>query len=220
MNSSRYYKCSNIETERRYNSFWKKKDTNNTHFSRPNIPLSQFLEENDKKSNYIEFANADLKKLSPENFDKFIENIISSLCKKEPGEAEENKNSITREALFNLMKHGLIYHKSAPIMNLLISLNSSAENQNQRKYKDFDYDDYIIFYLKQMCKNFTKFDDFLDSMVLLSEYLAKNFLKSNSLESDQNKKTEKQKNEKSESEKENEKEKEKDNEKKKFTSYY
>jgi pentatricopeptide repeat protein len=218
MNSSRYYKSSNIETERRYNSFWKKKDNNNTHFSRPNIPLSQFLEENDKKSNYIEFANVNLKKLSAENFNDFIENIISSLCKKEPGETEEEKKTITREALFNLMKHGLIYHKSAPIMNLLISLNSSAENQNQRKYKEFDYDDYIIFYLKQICKNFTKFDDFLDSMVLLSEYLAKNFLKSNSIESDPNKKAEKQKIEKIESEKEkekeNEKEKEKDNEKK------
>ena len=82
MNSSRYYKSSNIETERRYNSFWKKKDNNNTHFSRPNIPLSQFLEENDKKSNYIEFANVNLKKLSAENFNDFIENIISSLCKK------------------------------------------------------------------------------------------------------------------------------------------
>ena len=60
------------------------------------------------------------------------------------------------------MKYGLQYHKSDLIMNLLISLNCSAENQRKRKYKEFDYDDYIIFYMKLMCKNFTRFDDFLD----------------------------------------------------------
>ena len=211
MNSSRYYKSSNIGTERGYNSFWKRKDIIHTHFSRSYKPLSQFLEENDKKSNFIDFANVDLKKLSSENFNNFIENIITFRHKQVIGETEEEDKTITREALFNLMKHGLLYNKSCPIINLLISLKYSTESQRKRKEKEFDYDDYIIFYLKQMCKNFKKFDDFLDTMVLLSEYLSNNFLKNNSHESDTNKLLGKQKSEKNKNENEKEKVDEKEN---------
>ena len=62
MNSSGHCISSNIDPEKRSYSFWKKKDIDNTNFSSPNISLSEFLEENDKKSNYIEFADVDLKK--------------------------------------------------------------------------------------------------------------------------------------------------------------
>ena len=202
MNSSKHSKSSNIDIEKRYKSFWKRKDIANNHFSRPNVPLSQFLEENG-----INFAKFDLKKLSSENFTEVIENITSSLYKINPEKADEENITITREALLNLMKHGLLYYKGAPIINLLISLTSTAQYQNQGRNKDFlDYDDYIIFYLKRMCENFNKYEDFLDTMVLLSEYLAKNFLKCNSDESDSNHKLENQKNDKNLSEKEKQKE--------------
>ena len=45
------------------------------------------------------------------------------------------------------MKYGLIYHRSAPIISLLITLSNS--NDNTKKNNDWDYDDLIIFYLKQ-----------------------------------------------------------------------
>ena len=63
MNSSRYPRSSNIEMERKYMPFWKRSDIAVTHFTHPNIPLSQFLEENDKRTNFIDFAKVDLKTL-------------------------------------------------------------------------------------------------------------------------------------------------------------
>ena len=185
MNSSKYSKSSNLDQERKYKSFWKRKDINNFHYSRSNIPLSQFLEENNKKSSFITCANLEINKITSENFSKTIESIISILSKPDSEKTEEEKSNITREAIFNLMKHGLIYCKSAPIINLLICL--SNKTQTQKKYKEFDYDDYIIFYMKQICEKFAKLDDFLDTMILLSEYLVKNFLKNNFDETDSNK---------------------------------
>ena len=79
MNSSKYSRSSNIEIERKYVPFWKRGEVSISHFSRSNIPISQFLEETDKKSNFIDFANIDLKNITQENFDNIIENIISSL---------------------------------------------------------------------------------------------------------------------------------------------
>ena len=186
MNSSKYSRSSNIEIERKYVPYWKRGDVSISHFSRSNIPISQFLEENDKKSNFIDFANIDLKSITQENFDNIIESIISSLDIIEKEKSDKNKKeiSLSHEAIINLMKHGLDYHKSAPIINLLINLSNSSEIS--KKNYDWDYDDLIIFYLRQICENFTKFDDFLDTMILLTEYLTKNLLKNNSTENEQN----------------------------------
>ena len=190
MNSTKYSKSSNIDAERKYKSFWKRTDMNISHFSRQNTPISQFLEENNKKSNFITFANIDIKKISSENFNRIIENIISFLNKPNPENAEKNtveeNINISREALLNLMRYGLKYYKSGPIINLLLSLKNYTESSKKTKINDYDYDDLIIFYLKQICENFEKFDDILESMILLSEYLSKNFIKTNSDENDSN----------------------------------
>ena len=182
MNSSKYSRSSNIEMDKKYKSFWKRADMPISHFSRPTIPLSQFLEENNKKSNFIDFANVDIKNLSSENFNKVLENIISQLPKPDKEKKKED-SFMSRELLFNLIKHGLMYYKSSPIINLFISMSNL--NDNSLKMNDWDYDDLIIFFLKQICENLPKFDDFLDTMVLISEYLTKNFLKNNSSENDQ-----------------------------------
>ena len=190
MNSTKYSKSSNIDVERKHKSYWKRTDMNISHFSRQNTPVSQFLEENNKKSNFITFANIDLKKISSENFNRTIENIISFLNKSNPDKPEkiidEENINISREALLNLMKHGLNYGKSAPIINLLISLKTFTENSKSTKIKDYDCDDLIIFYFKQICENLAKFDDILESMILLSEYLSKNFIKNISDENEPN----------------------------------
>ena len=195
MNSEKYSKSTKIDIERKTKHFWKRADMPITHFTRK-IPLTQFLEENNKKSNLVNVTNFsfDLKNISSQNFNRIIENIISSLPKSDSEKVgkildEENIN-ISREALLYLMKHGLIYHKSAPIINLLICLGNAYENT--KKNNDLNYDDLIIFYLKQICDNFSKFDDFLDTIIMLSEYLIKNLLKNNSNETEPNNKSDKE----------------------------
>ena len=133
MNSEKYSRSTKIDIERKTKHFWKRADMSITHFTRK-IPLTQFLEENNKKSNLINVTNFsfDLKNISSQNFNRIIENIISSLPKSDSEKVgkildEENIN-ISREALLYLMKHGLIYHKSAPIINLLICLGKAYEN--------------------------------------------------------------------------------------------
>ena len=157
MNSTKYSKSSKIDVERKCKSYWKRTDMNISHFSRQNTPISQFLEENNKKSNFITFANIDIKKISSENFNRIIENIISFLDKPNPEKPEkiidEENANISRETLLNLMKDGLKFNKSAPIINLLISLKNYTESSKKNKINDFDYDDLIIFYLKQICEN-------------------------------------------------------------------
>ena len=195
MNSEKYSRSTKIDVERKTKHFWKRADMSITHFTRK-IPLTQFLEDNNKKSNLINVTNFsfDLKNISSQNFNRIIENIISSLPKSDSEKVgkildEENIN-ISREALLYLMKHGLIYHKSAPIINLLICLGKAYENT--KKNNDLNYDDLIIFYLKQICDNFSKFDDFLDTIIMLSEYLIKNLLKNNSNETESNNKSDKE----------------------------
>ena len=196
MNSTKFPKSSNIELERKYKGFWKRSEAKISHFSRPNIPMSQFLEENNKKSNFIVFADVDINKITSENFDRIIENIISSIPKTSQEKPEKNiveeNDIITREALLNLIKHGLIYSKSFPIIKLLISLSEASEALNHPTNFEIDYNDLIIFYLKQICENFGKFDDFLDSMVILSEYLTKALIKNNLDENDSKNKSENQ----------------------------
>ena len=181
MNQAKYPRSVNIDNERKYASFWKRSDMSISHFSRPNMTLTQFLEESTKKVSYIKFptVSIELKLITPDTFEKSIDTIIRNLHQEKKDKiTEEEKTNISREAILYLMKHGLMYHKSAPIINLLISLNSVDENS--KKYNNYlDYDDLIIFYLKQICENFTKFDDFLDSMILISEYLSKNLVKNN-----------------------------------------
>ena len=195
MNSEKNSKSSKIDIERKPKYFWKRGDISISHFSRK-LPLSQFLEDNNKKTNLINVANFnfDLKNISSQNFNRIIENIISSLPNSDSeiiGKSIDEENiNIPRETLLYLMKHGLIYHKSVPIINLLICLSNA--NEKLKNKNDWDYDDLIIFYLKQICENFSKFDDYLDTLVLLSEYLTKNLLKNNSNETDSNNKSDKE----------------------------
>ena len=184
MNQAKYPRSVNIDKERNYWSFWKRADISISHFSRPNMPLAQFLEENTKKANFVKLANLniELKDITLDTFDKSIDIIIRNLHqekKEKDKNNEEEKTSISREAILYLMKQGLMYYKSASIINLLISLSSVEENCKKNFNHSLDYDDLIIFYLKQICENFTKFEDFLDSMILISEYLSKNLIKNN-----------------------------------------
>ena len=181
MNSVKYSKSSNIEVERKHKPYWKRKDMNNSPFPLPNVPLLKFLEENNKKSNFIKLANINLNDILKDNFKNTLENIISKLTTSTQEKSDQNTNEeyvdIPREALLNIMKHGLIYNMSAPVVNFLISLNNlNFTNKIRKKEDDYDYDDLIIFFLKKICQNFEKFDDFLDTMTLLSRYLSKNFL--------------------------------------------
>jgi hypothetical protein len=181
MNSVKYSKSSNIEIERKHKPYWKRKDMNNSPFPLPNVPLLKFLEENNEKSNFIKFANINLNDIRQDNFKNTLESIISKLTASTQEKSDQNTNEeyvdIPREALLNIMKHGLIYNMSAPVVNFLISLNNlNFSNEIRKKEDDYDYDDLIIFFLKKICQNFEKFDDFLDTMTLLSRYLTKNFL--------------------------------------------
>ena len=179
MNSSKYSRSSNLDQKSTYKSYWKKKDPSFSHFGYNIAPLSQFIQENNTKSNYIDFADIKLKEMTKENFNTSIEHIISCLNKSEPKSEEENSTkNISKEAIINIMHLGLSFYKSAPVINLLINLNNRKEIENKEN-DEYDYDELIIFYLKKVCLNFEKFEDFLDSMVLLTGYLTKNLIKNN-----------------------------------------
>jgi hypothetical protein len=60
MNQAKYPRSVNIDKERNYSSFWKRADIPISHFSRPNMPLTQFLEENTKKANFIKLVNLNI----------------------------------------------------------------------------------------------------------------------------------------------------------------
>ena len=210
MNSKKYPKSSNNELERKYRVFWKRNDMNISSFPYKNIPLSQFLEENNKKSNFINFANIDLNTISKDNFKKILETLISKLT----STTQENSDKISteeypyipREALLNIMKKGLIYNNSAPVINLLISLNNiNYSIEMRRKDMEYDCDDLIIFFMKKICENFEKFDDFVDTMALLTKYLCKNFIINIPEVNDIDKKIENQNLKKNEKKEENEK---------------
>ena len=214
MNSSKYSRTSNYEAKLNHRPYWKRKEPPYSHaFNK--IPLSQFIKENESKSNYIDFANVNLKEMTKENFSSFIEKIISCLNKKEPDSSKEentSKNIIPKEAVINIMQHGLSYYKSAPVINLLINLRNVKE-VDKNDNDELNCDDLIIFFLKKVCLNFEKYEDFLDSMVILTGYLTKNLIKNNSPE-EESKNTNIQDKDK---EKENTKEKESDKDKDKVT---
>ena len=217
MNSAKYSRTSNYETKSSHRPYWKRKEPP-YHHSFNIVPLSQFLKENNAKSNYIDFANINLKEMTKENFTSFIDKIISCLNKKEPeSEKEESspKNIISKEAVINIMQHGLSYYKSAPVINLLTNIKLGKESDKNNN-EEFNCDDLIIFFLKKVSLNFEKFDDFLDSMVILTGYLTKNLIKNNSPEEEsQNNSnpTSLNKEKDKEAEKENDKDKEKESEK-------
>ena len=214
MNSSKYSRTSNYEAKLNHRPYWKRKEPPYSHaFNK--IPLSQFIKENESKSNYIDFANVNLKEMTKENFSSLIEKIISCLNKKEPDSSKEentSKNIIPKEAVINIMQHGLSYYKSAPVINLLINLRNVKE-VDKNDNDELNCDDLIIFFLKKVCLNFEKYEDFLDSMVILTGYLTKNLIKNNSPE-EESKNTNIQDKDK---EKENTKEKESDKDKDKVT---
>ena len=83
-------------------------------------------------------------------------------------------------SIFAAMHYGLSFYKSAPVINLLINIKNRKETEKSENEEDYyDCDDLIIFYLKRLCKDFKKFEDFLDTMVLLTGYLTKNLVKNN-----------------------------------------
>ena len=92
--------------------------------------------------------------------------------------------------------------------SLDIEHNSKNEENDKNENEEYNCDDFIIFYLKKICKNFDKFEDFLDSMILLTSYLTKNLIKNNPNEEDS---TNKEKEKDKENNKDKEKEKEKNN---------
>ena len=177
MNSSRYP---------RYNHYWKKEDYSKPRYQKLNIPLTQFLDENDTKSNIIEFSQVDLRKITMDNLAKSIDDIISSLSN-EPKEKllKILEESLKKETLIGLMKHGLKYFKSYPIIKLLLHLINLSEKY-AKNVNCTNYDDLLIVFLSKIGENFIKFEDFLDSMVLITEYMTKNFIKSSSNETEGN----------------------------------
>ena len=179
MNSSKYSRYSSYETKPMYRAPWKRNESSVTNFNQNITPLSQFIKDNEDKSNYIEFAKINLNELTSENFNSHIEQIISYLNKNEPKKDEEKLDrTIPIEAIINIMNKGLSFYKSAPMINLLINIKNKKDIEKADE-EEYNCDDLILFYLKLICLNFSKFEDFLDSMILLTGYLTKNLVKNN-----------------------------------------
>ena len=182
MNSSKYSRYSSYETKPMYRAPWKRNESSVTNFNQNITPLSQFIKDNEDKSNYIEFAKINLNELTSENFNSHIEQIISYLNKNEPKKDEEKLDrTIPIEAIINIMNKGLSFYKSAPVINLLINIKNKKDIEKADE-EEYNCDDLILFYLKLICLNFSKFEDFLDSMILLTGYLTKNLVKNNLIE--------------------------------------
>ena len=182
MNSSKYSRYSSYEIKPMYRAPWKRNESSVTNFNQNITPLSQFIKDNEDKSNYIEFAKINLNELTSENFNSHIEQIISYLNKNEPKKDEEKLDrTIPIEAIINIMNKGLSFYKSAPMINLLINIKNKKDIEKADE-EEYNCDDLILFYLKLICLNFSKFEDFLDSMILLTGYLTKNLVKNNLIE--------------------------------------
>ena len=148
MNSSKFSRSSNYEPRSMHRPHWKRNDPPLPNYAYSITPLDQFLKENDRQSNYIPFANINLNELTKENFNSSIDKIISCLNKKEPeSEKEESspKNIISKEAVINIMQHGLSYYKSAPVINLLTNIKLGKESDKNNN-EEFNCDDLIIFF--------------------------------------------------------------------------
>ena len=182
MNSSKYSRYSSHDTKPLYRSHWKRSDISISNFSQQVTSLPQFIKENEAKSNFIEFAEVKINEITQDNFNASIEHIISCLNKTEE---EKTSKNIKKEAIVNIMHLGLSYFKSAPVINLLINIKNKTEN-DKNENEEYNCDDFIIFYLKKICNNFAKFDDFLDTMILLTGYLTKNLIKNNLSEEENN----------------------------------
>ena len=214
MNSSKYSRSSNLDSKPAYKSYWKKKESPSSHYPYKIPSLSQFLKEKDSNSNYIDFANIKLNEMTRENFTTSIDKIISCLNKPDSKKVEEKlSKQISKAAIINIMHIGLSFYKSAPVINLLINIKNIQENSKEEK-DNYNCDDLIIFYLKKMCINFEKFEDFLETMILLTGYFTKNLIKNN-FNDEENKEIKENTLIQTEPEKDNEKEKENDKEKEK-----
>ena len=211
MNSSKFSRSSNYEPRSMHRPHWKRNDPPLPNYAYTITPLDQFIKENDRQSNYIPFANINLNELTKENFNSSIDKIISCLNKVENKKEDKNspKNEISKEAIVNIMHHGLSFYKSAPVINLLINIKNKREAEKSES-NEYNCDDLIIFYLKRLCLNFKKFEDFLDSMVLLTGYLTKNLVKNNLNEEESINPNSLEKDKDKDKEKEKDKEKDKD----------
>ena len=153
MNSSKYSRYSSYETKPMYRAPWKRNESSVTNFNQNITPLSQFIKDNEDKSNYIEFAKINLNELTSENFNSHIEQIISYLNKNEPKKDEEKLDrTIPIEAIINIMNKGLSFYKSAPVINLLINIKNKKDIEKADE-EEYNCDDLILFYLKQICLN-------------------------------------------------------------------
>ena len=121
MNSSKYSRTSNTEPKFTHRYPHKRKEPPISHFSDNILPLSQFIKEKNTSSNYISFANVKINEITKESFNSTIEHIISCLNKNEPkNDEEKNPYTISKEAIINLMKHGLAYYSTSPVWTCLL----------------------------------------------------------------------------------------------------
>ena len=149
MNSSKFSRSSNYEPRSMYRPHWKRNDPPLPNYAYTITPLDQFLKENDRQSNYIPFVNINLNELTKENFNSSIDKIISCLNKVENKKEDKNspKNEISKEAIVNIMHHGLSFYKSAPVINLLINIKNKREAEKSES-NEYNCDDLIIISMK------------------------------------------------------------------------
>ena len=129
MSSTKYRRSSNQDFQKRHKSYWNHQDPpkyhHYKHHSTPFPTLTQYLQEHSKKSNLIEFADVKIDEITLETFSTSIDKIISRL-----NETKENSLiKVNKEAVIHLIHKGFTYYKSAPVINLLITMKNCKESQ-------------------------------------------------------------------------------------------
>ena len=150
-----YSKENNYTLYRSYNS------SPQQHYS-----MTAFLKMHDKFYNL--FPNA--KELSTtENFSLKIENLLSEISNDENSKIIEN---LTKEVCVSIIKTSVKFKISLQVIKLLTKLSLITKNIS------IDYDNLIIFFLKELSSNLGEYQDYFDTMNHLNEYFIKNFVKS------------------------------------------
>ena len=155
--------------ENNHASYHPQASSNNTqqHYS-----MTAFLKMHDKFYNL--FPNP--KELStPEKFSRTIENLVSELSN------DENSNSanhilqnLTKEVCVSLIKTSVKFKISLQVIKLLTKLSLITKNIS------VDFDDLILFFMKQISTDLAGYQDYFDTMNHLNEYFLKNFIKNSS----------------------------------------